>query len=116
MKKTFGSILIASLIAGSVAAPAFAAANHRDMYRPAPHKVVVHRAPPHKMVVTNRHHWKKGQRMGRVERSRYVVNDWGRHGLRAPPRGYHWVRENNNTGDYILVAIATGLIASVIAR
>jgi Ni/Co efflux regulator RcnB len=43
--------------------------------------------------------------------SRYVVNDWrGRH-LSAPPRGYQWVQANN---DYVLAAIATGLIAQVL--
>ena len=32
--------------------------------------------------------------------------------LRQPPRGYHWVR--NDGGDYLLAAIAGGLIAQVI--
>jgi Ni/Co efflux regulator RcnB len=41
----------------------------------------------------------------------YVVNDWhGRH-LSAPPRGHQWVQANN---DYVLVALATGLIAQVL--
>jgi Ni/Co efflux regulator RcnB len=40
-----------------------------------------------------------------------VVSDWrGRH-LSAPPRGYHWVQSGN---DYLLVAIATGVILSLI--
>ena len=38
---------------------------------------------------------------------RYVVEDWHGHGLRAPPRGYHWVQTG---GDYVLVAVATGVI------
>jgi Ni/Co efflux regulator RcnB len=46
--------------------------------------------------------------------------DWGRgqridyhaYKLRAPPRGYEWRRVDNN---YILAAVATGAIASVIA-
>ena len=41
----------------------------------------------------------------------YVVDDWRGHHLSAPPRGYHWVQ----TGpDYVLVAIATGLIAQIV--
>jgi Ni/Co efflux regulator RcnB len=36
-----------------------------------------------------------------------VVRDYGHYHLRHPPRGYHWVRSNN---DYLLVAIATGII------
>ncbi len=45
--------------------------------------------------------------------SRYVVTDWRVHHLRQPPRGYHWVRSDNN--DYLLVAITTGVIASIFA-
>ena len=41
----------------------------------------------------------------------YVVNDWRGHRLSAPPRGYHWIQ---NGSDYLLVAIATGLISSMI--
>lgn len=113
MKKTMTRILIASLLASGVAMPAFAAPQRHD-HRP--QQTVRHAPPPHKMVTPARHHWQHGQRMTKVDRSRYVVSDWNRRGLRAPPRGYHWVRERSNAGDYILVGIATGLIASVIAR
>ncbi len=41
----------------------------------------------------------------------YVVDDWRGHRLNAPPRGYHWVQSG---GDYILVAIATGVILTLI--
>ena len=52
-----------------------------------------------------------GQLPSEYRGSRYVVNDWrGRH-LSAPPRGYQWVQANN---DYVLAAIATGLIAQVL--
>ena len=37
--------------------------------------------------------------------------DYRQHRLRRPPRGYEW-RESN--GRYVMVAIATGLIASII--
>lgn len=43
----------------------------------------------------------------------YYVNDWRAHRLYAPPQGYHWVRADNS-GDYLLVAIATGLIANLL--
>lgn len=45
-------------------------------------------------------------------RTRYVVTDWRRDRLRAPPRGYHWVRSDN--GDFLLVAITSGIIADLI--
>lgn len=67
------------------------------------------------VTVSHGRKWRKGQRLGPSNR-RYVVSDWDRRGLRAPPRGYHWVRENNNTGDFLLVAVATGLIASILSQ
>lgn len=56
--------------------------------------------------------WAKGQRLDTRYRDRaYYVSDWRRHGLRAPPRGYQWRKVDN---QYVLAAVATGLIASVI--
>ena len=43
----------------------------------------------------------------------YRVNDYRAYRLRQPPRGYHWVRAGN---DYVLAAIATGLIMDVIVN
>ncbi|MCC2970684.1 RcnB family protein [Massilia sp. IC2-476] len=59
-----------------------------------------------------RHDLRRGQRLDREYRdSRYVVTDWRARHLSAPPRGHHWVRAGN---DYVLAAIATGLIAQVL--
>ena len=56
--------------------------------------------------------WHRGDRMPAQYRShQYVVDDWRGHRLSAPPRGYHWVQ---NGGDYILVAIATGVILQLL--
>lgn len=41
----------------------------------------------------------------------YYVNDWRGHRLSAPPRGYQWVQVGP---DYVLIAIATGLIVNLI--
>jgi len=58
------------------------------------------------------HRWQRGDRLPPEYRSHtYVVDDWRGHHLSAPPRGYHWVQQGN---DYLLVAIATGVIASVL--
>jgi Ni/Co efflux regulator RcnB len=57
--------------------------------------------------------WSKGYRMSAAERGRYSeVRDYRRYRLSAPPRGYHWVKADNN---YLLVGVATGLISSIIA-
>ncbi|MEY4248725.1 MAG: hypothetical protein RJA87_358 [Pseudomonadota bacterium] len=57
-----------------------------------------------------RRHWQRGQYMSPYVRT-YVVYDYGRHRLRPPPRGFVWVRADN---DYLLVAAATGVIFDVI--
>jgi len=57
--------------------------------------------------------WSYGQRMPAYYRtSANVVNDYGRYGLRAPPRGYQYVRSGD---DVVLAAVAGGLITAVIA-
>jgi Ni/Co efflux regulator RcnB len=59
-----------------------------------------------------RHDLRRGQRLNQEYRtSRYVVSDWRARRLSAPPRGHHWVRAGN---DYVLAAIATGIIAQVL--
>lgn len=58
------------------------------------------------------HRFYKGSRLPDEYRGRqYVVDDWRGHHLNAPPRGYHWVQAG---GDYVLAAIATGVIASIL--
>jgi Ni/Co efflux regulator RcnB len=59
------------------------------------------------------HDWRRGDRLGYFGARYVVVDDWRARHLKAPPRGYHYVRSSN--GDIILAAIATGLIASIIA-
>ena len=58
------------------------------------------------------HNFYRGGRLPPQYRERmYVVDDWRGHRLQRPPRGYHWVQ----TGpDYVLVAITTGIIASIL--
>ncbi|OOG50334.1 RcnB family protein [Rhodanobacter sp. C01] len=57
--------------------------------------------------------YKRGGRMPAEYRGRqYVVSDWRHERLRPPPRGYHWVRSDN--GDFLLVAITSGVIADLL--
>lgn len=44
----------------------------------------------------------------------YVVSDYRYHRLRPPPPGYRWVRDDR--GDFLMVAIATGIITDLILR
>lgn len=60
-----------------------------------------------------RHDFYRGGRLPPQYRSGgYVVEDWRGHRLSPPPRGYHWVQAGG--GDYVLAAIATGVILSIL--
>ena len=61
-----------------------------------------------------KHRWARGERLPVTyyqNRTYYV--DYRQAHLRAPPPGYRWVQVDNN---YMMVALATGLIASLIAH
>jgi Ni/Co efflux regulator RcnB len=57
--------------------------------------------------------WARGERLGYYGNQYREVNYRDYH-VKAPPRGYHYVRDGN-TGEIILAAIATGVIAAIIA-
>ena len=59
----------------------------------------------------SKHRWNRGERMGYNDWNSAPRVEYRRYRLRAPPRGYEWRRKND---QFILVAVATGLIASII--
>lgn len=84
-------------------------------YRPGPPP-----PPPanryHGMYDQGRHEgwYRRGGHVPPAYRSgRYVVSDWRRYRLKPPPRGYQYIRSDN--GDFLLAAVATGAIVSIIA-
>ncbi|MFT4268112.1 MAG: RcnB family protein [Xenophilus sp.] len=116
------SLLVAALAAAHVAA--FAQPGPQPdhpgagpQHRPAAHGPAAHgpagRAGPGPVAAyPDYHRFQRGERLPPGLRGRqYVVEDWRGHGLRPPPRGYHWVQ---NGSDYVLAAIATGVISAVV--
>lgn len=80
--------------------------DHRDRYDR------YDRYGPRGRGVGANHNYYRGDRLpSRYRQRSHVVNDWRGHRLSAPPRGYHWVQ---NGPDYVLVAIATGIIAQIL--
>lgn len=55
--------------------------------------------------------WKKGAKIQNEDWNRGERADYHDHHLRAPPSGYEWRQVD---GNYVLAAVATGLIASVV--
>ena len=60
----------------------------------------------------HREYWRRGAYVPAPYRRLYV-QDWRYYGLRSPPPGYRWVYAD---GNFVLMALATGLIADVIAN
>jgi Ni/Co efflux regulator RcnB len=60
--------------------------------------------------VTRNFHWRRGVYVPRAYRGWYVQDPYY-YGLRPAPAGYRWVYAD---GNFVLMALATGLIADVI--
>lgn len=57
------------------------------------------------------HRWHRGDRLPLDYRTQtYVIPDYATYRLRPPPRGYYWVRVDNNA---VLAAVATGVVVDV---
>lgn len=112
MKKFVIAMLAATVLAGPIATAAQAQDWRHDRSRHVEKRVNkdVH---INRKVVVHKHRWVRGHRMSPAERRRMAeVRDYRRYRLAAPPRGQRWVKVDN---DFLLVGIATGVIASVIA-
>ena len=59
---------------------------------------------------TTQQRWSRGDRLpDQYRQNTYTVNNWQRFGLKPPPSGQRWHRNDNN--DFFLVVISSGLIA-----
>lgn len=101
MKKIFLAAVAASMVATPVLAevPQHSPQHGYNNHKPAP---IQYRS------------WKKGQRFDSRYARNYRQIDYRRYrGLKAPPRGYRYVQSGN---DAVLVGIASGVVAAVIAN
>ena len=112
MRRIFTAALAVSMIL-SGAAPALAKPHDKDRGRDdgARYEQGRHDNGNHN---GERRRWARGERLPvTYYRDRGAYVDYRAHHLRAPPRGYQWVQVDNN---YMMVALASGLIASIIAN
>jgi len=106
--KTILTVLAVAALALPAASPALAAPGHDDRGRDN------HGQQVKAMARTQGNPFHRGERFDSRRAPQYTVINYRSHrGLKAPPRGYHWVRSGN---DALLVAIGTGVIASIIAN
>lgn len=117
MKTLYSLMLALPLLAGSGAALAGHDHGHgrgHDRHGRQDHRGHGHRDDRRPVVVHRRghdRHWERGHRYGGPV---YLVHDYRHYRLRPPPRGYGWVRADTN--DYLLVALATGIILDIATR
>jgi Ni/Co efflux regulator RcnB len=112
IKKILMALSATAMVATPLVASEAQAAPHREVTR------VVKQGPHGRTVVRQKvvtqHRWAKGQRFDRRYANNYrIIDNYRGYRLKAPPRGYHWVRSGN---DAVLVAIAGGVIGAVIAN
>jgi Ni/Co efflux regulator RcnB len=99
MKRFITAAATVALLAGSMGSALAQSHGRHDNHYRGPHRHYVH------------HDWRKGGHIARGDWNRGHRVDWRGHHLRQPPRGYEW-REVD--GNYVMAAVATGVIASII--
>jgi Ni/Co efflux regulator RcnB len=113
---TMKKLILAAVAASLLSVPALAAPQRNDYRGDAPHHVVVKkktvvRHAPQRVQYRN---WKRGDRFDQRYARNYRQIDYRQYrGLRAPPRGYHYVQSGN---DALLVGVTTGIVAAVVAN
>jgi Ni/Co efflux regulator RcnB len=122
MKRTIIGAMLLSLAVGSLALadPPQSYDQHHDEHHHAVehHRAMEHHAPARFMTGRyvrphgyHSHAWRRGDRLPPSYRaSAYVIPDAAVYHLRPPPRGYYWVRVDNNA---VLAAVATGVVVDV---
>ncbi len=58
-----------------------------------------------------RHKWKRGEKLPKIYRDRVYVIDYRAYRLKAPPRGYQWVRVDR---DIYLASMQNGLVSQIV--
>jgi Ni/Co efflux regulator RcnB len=105
-------LMITAAALALLAAPALAQDRHDDHNNTMMMNHDDHHAGNAMMMQAN-HSWHKGDHIASADWGRGArISDYGHYHLSRPPHGYEWRRVDNN---YVLAAVAGGLVASVIA-
>ena len=110
MKHLLSAAAALSLLAAPVST-AWAQPDHHDsMHGSSMHGPSMHGSAMHGPSMHGGHSWHNGGHIAQADWNRGRHIDYRHYHLRQPPRGYEW-REVD--GNFVLAAVATGLIASV---
>lgn len=105
--KTFCRTLVVSALALSISGIPLIAQDHHDDQSNRDHQS----DRDHDQHYVHHKDWRRGSHISHDDWNRGSQVDWHSHHLRQPPHGYDW-REVD--GNYVLAAVATGVIASVV--
>lgn len=110
LKASVGAVVLLGLIAGGPTM-AFADNDHHDDHHGDRHDN--RHDDRHEMQRVHEHrHWHRGGRIEHQDWDRGARVDYRVYHLHEPPPGYEWRQVGSN---FILAAVATGIIASIIA-
>jgi Ni/Co efflux regulator RcnB len=98
MKKIYRILAVTTLSASLIGPISFAQDHHDDR-------------DDHHDAYVRHDEWKKGYHMKQEDWHRAQPVDYRQYHLSPPPRGYEW---RSVDGNYVLAAVATGVIASAI--
>lgn len=117
IKKAISSVILFGVCCAPIAALAQQHDDHRDDHQNYQQNHQYdnrndHRDDHHDQHYVRHNEWKRGYHMRHQDWDRGSRVDYRTYHLRQPPRGYEW-REVD--GNFVLAAVATGIIASVIA-
>ncbi|MEO8375990.1 MAG: RcnB family protein [Sphingomonas bacterium] len=115
--------ILTAIAASMIASPMVATEASAQGYPQQRHETVVRHQPGRTVVVDRkitrnhgpqyRNDWRRGERFDyRRARNYQVLNNYRGYRLKAPPRGYHYVRSGN---DAVLIGITSGIIAGIFA-
>jgi Ni/Co efflux regulator RcnB len=99
MRKLYRILAVTTLTTSLIGPVSFAQDHHDD------------RHDDHHDNYVRHDEWKKGYHMKSEDWHRAQPVDYRQYHLNAPPRGYEW---RSVDGNYVLAAVATGVIASAI--
>lgn len=101
-------LIILSIAALIALSPMLGSAQAQSRYASGPQIEQQVKKPQAARQQAKKPQWRKGAKYSGKGSG---ISDYGRHNLKAPPKGHRWVRDGN---DFLLVAIGTGVIASIV--
>jgi Ni/Co efflux regulator RcnB len=104
---SLAALLLAGTAAGAMAQPAYHGDNGHGPYGNGPPG----QSQAHRGWTNGQSNWRRGGHVASGDWDRGERVDYRQHHLRRPGRGYEWRRVDNH---YVLAAVATGVIASII--